>query len=117
MKVEAGVELAEVRQNFWQHIRCDGWDDPEVQGAGERLAAMLCIFREIANTGQNGRGPTGHFLALWRQLGTLTGPLDQDRVKFLLKLLNLHGKRRLGNGAKLGCPPEMERLSERIEIS
>ena len=100
-----------------QHVRRDRWDDAERERPRKQTRAVASIVGEIAHAGKNARHPARRFLSFGRQPRASARPLDQDDAYLSLQLLDLHRKRRLGYGALLRSPPEMQRLGERVEIA
>ncbi len=107
----------ERRQKPRQHVGRHCRNDAEPEPPGEEAPAVARVVGKVADARQDGRNAARHFLALWRELCACARSLDQGHANLALQLLDLHGKRRLRHRALLRRAPEMQRLSERLEIA
>ncbi len=57
------------------------------------------------------------FCSLLRESNTRFSPLDKIEFQFVLKLLDLHAERRLGDGTRLRRAAEMPCLRKGVQIA
>ena len=68
---------------------------------------MLGVIEQVAHRGENGARAPRDFLALLGELDARFAALDQAHLQLVLELLDLHGERRLADGASFGRMAEM----------
>ena len=112
------IRMAEVqeRQQFGEQVGPERWNDAELQLPFEQLAAMTGKINEVAGCREHFIAPLGHQDADFRQCRVPRPAFDELNVKLLLQFANLHGERRLCDGAGVSGAAEMTVARERLEI-
>ena len=117
VELEIGISIAQQRQQRRQQVRRDRRNNAETERAREKPVCVLRKGDEVAHVAQHPRTARRDLRSLGGELHARSRALDEDQAKVLLKLVDLHGERRLRDRAGVGCAAEMQFAGERIEVA
>ena len=115
--MELGVAPLQLGQRRRQQIGRDRGDRSELQRPRQHPLPLLGVIEQVAHRGEDHPPATDDLRALLGQLDARLPPLDETDLKLVLKLLDLHAERGLGDRAGLGCPAEMEGPGQGLEVA
>src|SRR5581483_247817 len=99
-----------------QHIGRQRRDDPKAQGSRKHIA-MRGEFDEVARRGENAIGARSDLRAGVGEDDLAGTALDERGAELALELADLHGERRLRDGAILSRAAEMPVAGERAQVT
>ena len=116
-QIQFRVVPGQIPDDRRQQIGGDGRDHAHAQAAHQPVLRGARQIRQLVHAAQNVAGAQGKLLAKGGQTHGARAPFKQVDAQRLFQILDLHGQRRLRDGAKIGGAAKMTLGGQSLKIA